>query len=142
MRMLPADGSIWPRANRKKVLFPVPFGPVMPRLSPFSTSNERFSKRVSSPKDLPIASQRSTRSLALSILPNEKLIVLEFDGFSRKSGFSLSKRFKRVFRPRAVLRMPSWSLLRAMKSSVRSTISARLVCSRCCCSRTVSFVCT
>ena len=50
--ILPEEGSSWPIRMRRRVVFPIPFGPTSASRAPFATEKETFVKRSSAPKDL------------------------------------------------------------------------------------------
>ena len=51
-RTSPALGVSWPSTQLKRVDFPEPFGPIMPRISPSRTSNDTSSTAEIPPKRL------------------------------------------------------------------------------------------
>src|ERR1700683_4477582 len=88
----PADGGSVPESMLKIVLLPEPFGPIRPRISPCSTSNETLLTAVKPPKRFtsPLTVSTFGYSAGPTPAPTSPLLIAESGPLrQRQHGFAL-----------------------------------------------------
>ena len=120
-RIEPALGSSAPEMQLKPVVFPEPFGPMRPRISPSMTSNDTLLRAMNPPN-------RFVRPDTVSIVLTPLISSLSSAGFARAIlllGGGRSKRTGRSARSFSIVGRGATAPLRGASASERNTERTR-----------------